>query len=92
MEAYFVPSAISALALAIPEAGKVSIVNYDFLGRAIATLADRYRQAGRYSATWSGTQNSGILVSSGIYFTRLFVTNELGIIKYAKTARLLLMR
>jgi tetratricopeptide (TPR) repeat protein len=55
------------------ETGKVSLVIYDVLGREIATLADGYQQAGRYTVTWNSTQNSGIPVSSGVYFARLRV-------------------
>jgi flagellar hook assembly protein FlgD len=67
-------------------------VIYDVLGREVATLADGYQQAGRYTVTWNSTQNSGIPVSSGVYFARLRVMNELGGVKYTKTSKLLLMK
>jgi hypothetical protein len=74
------------------EAGKVTLMIYDVLGREIATLADGYQQAGRYTVTWNATQISGVPASTGVYFARLRVANDLGGVKYTKTSRLLLMR
>jgi hypothetical protein len=76
----------------LPQAGKVSLVIYDVLGREMASLADGYQQAGRYTTTWNSTQNNGIPVSSGVYYARLRVTNDLGMTKFTKISRLLLMR
>ena len=80
------------ISYALHEAGRVSLMIYDVLGREIANLADGYQQAGRYSVAWNSTQNSGVPVSSGVYFARLRVTNDLGGVKYMKTSRLLLMK
>jgi hypothetical protein len=76
----------------LPEAGKVSLMIYDVLGREIANLANGYQQAGRYTVTWNSKQNSNVPVSSGVYFARLRVTNDLGMAKFTKTSRLLLMK
>jgi hypothetical protein len=76
----------------LPEPGSVSIAIYDVLGREIANLADGYKQAGRYSVTWNATQNSGVPVSSGVYFARMRVMNDVGGVKFTKTTRLLLMK
>ena len=73
-------------------AGKVTLMIYDVLGREIATLADGYQKAGRYMVTWNATNNSGVPASTGVYFARLRVANDLGGVKYMKTSRLLLMR
>lgn len=80
------------ISYSLPEAGRVSLVIYDVLGREIAILADGYQQAGRYTVTWHSTQNSGIPVSSGVYFARLRVLNDVGGVKFTKTSRLLLMK
>jgi hypothetical protein len=74
------------------EAGKITLMIYDLLGREIATLADGYQQTGRYTVTWNATQISGVPASTGVYFARLRVANDLGGVKYTKTSRLLLMR
>jgi photosystem II stability/assembly factor-like uncharacterized protein len=80
------------ISYSLPDAGRVSLVIYDVLGREIAALADEFKQAGRYTVTWNSTQNSGIPVSSGVYFARLRVMNDLGGVKFTKTTRLLLMK
>jgi len=80
------------LRYSLPEVGKVSLVIFDVLGREIANLADATQQAGRYTVTWNATQNSGIPVSSGVYFARLRVLNDIGGVKFTKTTRLLLMK
>ena len=74
------------------EAGNVSLVIYDVLGREVAKLADAYQQSGRYTLTWNATQNAGARVSSGVYFARLRVMNDLGRVTFTKTTRLLLMK
>ena len=80
------------ISYSLPKAGKVSLVIYDVLGREIATLANANQQAGRYTVTWNATQNSGVPISSGVYFARLKVTNDLGGVIFTKTTRLLLMK
>lgn len=86
----FNPAAQISYSLAGPS--RVSLVIYDILGREIVTLANGYQQAGRYTVTWNSTQKSGIPVSSGVYFARLGVTNDLGMVTFQKTTRLLLMK
>jgi hypothetical protein len=76
----------------LPESGKVSLMIFDVLGREITTLVDGYQQAGRYTVIWNSKQNSSVPVSSGVYFARLRVTNDLGMVKFTKTSRLLLMK
>lgn len=80
------------ISYALPEAGKVSLMIYDVLGREIANLVNGFQQAGHYTLAWNSTENSGVPVSSGVYFARLRVTNDLGGVKYMKTSRLLLMK
>jgi flagellar hook assembly protein FlgD len=65
---------------------------YDVLGREVANLADGYQQAGRYSITWNATQKSGTPVSSGVYFARLRVLNDVGAVTFTKTSKLLLTK
>jgi hypothetical protein len=80
------------ISYSLPEAGKVSLVIYDVLGREITTIADAIQPAGRYSVIWNSTQSSGVPASSGICFARLRVTNELGSVAFTKTSRLLLIK
>jgi hypothetical protein len=44
---------------------------HDLLGRTIATLLDGPRDAGSYTISWSGRDDSGASVPSGVYFVRM---------------------
>jgi hypothetical protein len=57
------------IAFALPVAQKVSVVVFDVLGRKVSTLVNNERlNAGTNVVTWNGTNETGNLVSSGIYF------------------------
>ncbi len=49
----------------------VTLSVYDLLGRKITTLYDGALNAGTHSITWNGANESGEVVSSGVYFYRL---------------------
>jgi hypothetical protein len=56
---------------------RVTLRIYSVSGALITTLVDRSHEQGRYSATWRGTDDSGRLTASGVYFARLTVgSNE----------------
>ncbi|MFA3783308.1 LamG-like jellyroll fold domain-containing protein [Melioribacteraceae bacterium 4301-Me] len=59
----------------IPSAQKVTLSVYDILGRKIKTLVNDFRQPGKYTVVWDGTNNEGAEVASGVYIYRL-ITNE----------------
>jgi flagellar hook assembly protein FlgD len=44
---------------------------YDVRGSLVRTLVDEPRSAGEYRMEWNGENNSGVRVSSGVYFYRL---------------------
>lgn len=52
----------------IPNAGTASIIIYDVSGRLVRRLLDKDLEAGRHSVSWDGHNDSGIPVSSGIYY------------------------
>ncbi len=52
-----------------------SVVIHDMLGRAVRTLADGPRPAGRGSAVWNGLDDAERPVASGIYVVRLTAGN-----------------
>lgn len=56
---------------AVPINTRLSLTIYNILGEVIKTLASGYHNAGTYSATWNGTNNSGQRVASGVYLVRL---------------------
>jgi predicted SnoaL-like aldol condensation-catalyzing enzyme len=56
----------------VPEGGaNVSLRIYDSAGRLIRTLVNGYEPSGTRSVSWSGENDLGQPVSSGIYFCRL---------------------
>jgi len=64
-------SSSTILTYMIPEAGPVTLSVYDLSGRLVTVLDRGERLAGSHSVTWNGTDDSGRLLSSGVYFLRL---------------------
>ena len=55
----------------VPQADQVSLIIYDMLGQEIRTLFNDQVVPGRYTVQWDGMDNSGTLMSSGIYIYRI---------------------
>ncbi len=53
------------------ESGKVSLRIYNTLGQEVRTLVNRYETPGYKSVAWDGKDNTGRMVSSGIYIYRI---------------------
>ena len=66
--------------------GEVSLVVFDALGREVSELASGVYSPGNYSVVWTGVDNSGNELSSGMYFYRL----NSG--EYSKTKKMLFMK
>ena len=49
----------------------VSIDIYNILGQRVHELIDKTMPAGYHSINWNGKNDSGVLLSSGIYFIRI---------------------
>ena len=71
----------------LPDAGNVSLVVYDVLGRKVAELANGYQAAGYHTATWNAAG-----AASGVYFARFSVTGAGGAVAYTKINKLVLMK
>ena len=52
------------------------LIIYDILGNEIITLVNEEKTSGKYNVSWSGLNNSGNAVSTGVYFARLSVNNQ----------------
>ncbi|MCF8242029.1 MAG: T9SS type A sorting domain-containing protein [Melioribacteraceae bacterium] len=59
------------ISYSVPEASFVMLKIYDILGNEVKTLVNNEVDAGNYNAVWSGTNNVGERVTSGIYFYRI---------------------
>ena len=55
----------------IPIASDVSITVYNILGQQVKTLNDRKMPSGNYKVVWDGTSETGLSVSSGMYFYKM---------------------
>ena len=73
----------------LPEAGNVSLIVYDLLGREVAALVDGYVPAGYHRVTWNTVNGS---LSTGLYFVRLSVTDAEDRLKYTKVTKLMLIK
>jgi hypothetical protein len=60
---------------------------FDILGRQVTELISGVQTAGSHSVHWDASS-----VASGMYFARLVVTDEYGIVQYSKANKLVVMR
>ena len=60
----------------LQEPSYVSLTVYDITGREIKKVSEGMVSAGQHAATWNSSDQSGSIVSSGIYFVRLQVGSK----------------
>ena len=70
----------------LPHASEVTLIVYDLLGREVAKLVDGYLEPGYHQTQWSGRDQVGRDVPSGIYIARL-VTHG-----YSKSIKMVLLK
>lgn len=71
----FNPSAV--ISYSLPNAQFVTLRVYNMLGQEITTLVNEELNAGIYSVSWNGIDNSGVKVSSGTYIYRIIAGNSI---------------
>lgn len=71
---------------ALPHNGRVRLTIYDIRGSEVVRLVDREQDAGYFSVEWDGRNQTGMQVSSGVYFYRLLSGT------FVETKKLILMR
>jgi hypothetical protein len=59
------------IAFEIPEASRVSVAIHDARGRTVTVLAEGDYPAGRFELAWTGVDDAGRDVPSGVYFARM---------------------
>lgn len=64
----------------------VRLIIYNITGQAVKTLVDANQNAGEFKVVWDGTNNSGVRVSSGVYFYRIAAG------KFVQVKKLLLLK
>ncbi len=70
----------------LPEAGRVTLVVYDLMGREVVRLVEGYRDAGWQAIVWDGRNARGREVPTGIYIARLVTPQG------AKAMKLVMMK
>ena len=71
----------------LAEGGNVVLRIYNLLGQEVRTLVRERQAPGRYTVQWSGMDDRGVSVSSGIYFYRVSVAG-----KFQDAKRLMLLK
>jgi hypothetical protein len=61
----------TSIQFALNQSDDVTLSIYDILGRKVNTLYTGTLAAGNHSITWNGTDESGDVVGTGVYFYRL---------------------
>jgi hypothetical protein len=61
----------TTIRFSLPRVERAALVVYDIAGRRVATLADDSFGPGEFEVTWSGKDDTGRDVASGVYFARL---------------------
>lgn len=76
----------TTITYSVPQAGKVSLIIYDMMGRPIKTLVNTEVAAGTYNIQWNANDENRNTLSAGIYLLRLITgsyseTKKLSVIK-----------
>jgi flagellar hook assembly protein FlgD len=66
--------------------GHVKLQIYNVAGQLIKTMVDEVMDAGSYSKEWTGVNNAGAKVASGVYFYRFEAEN------FTATKKMVLLR
>jgi len=76
----------------LPEDASVQLEIYDMMGKRIAVLVSGNKAAGYYSVVWSGKNESGAGVASGMYLYRFIATPVSGQKAFSRSGKLLMMK
>ena len=61
----------------LPKSGNIHLAIYDVLGKEVYTVLNDYQRAGKHNVLWTGINNKGLQVQSGVYFYRLTTDSEI---------------
>jgi hypothetical protein len=67
----------TTISFSLPEDGNVEISIYNIKGQKVRTVLSETRENGKYSVVWSGDDDKGRKVSSGVYFYQLAVDGKI---------------
>jgi hypothetical protein len=67
----------TSISFSLPRKSAVKMEIIDILGQRVALLAEGSYEAGFYTVVWDGKNASGKQASSGVYFYRMLVDNQM---------------
>lgn len=70
----------------LPHSGHVTLEIYNIVGQKVATVVDQVQNAGEWTVRWNGKDDSGKLVSTGLYLYRLTADS------YVSTKKMMLIK
>jgi len=65
----------------VPKKNPVKIEIYNTLGKKVRTLLNEIREPGLYEVNWDGTDNYGMIVTSGIYVCKMYCEENVHSVK-----------
>ena len=83
----------TTIAYGLPHESRVSLKVYSVLGQEVCTLVNDVQKASYHRVMWNGRDNSGMQVSSGVYFFRMHAQPINGKVQpFAQVRKMLLMK
>ena len=76
----------------LPQSSVVSLKIYNLLGQEVRTLVSAARESSLKTIEWNGTNNSGNILASGVYFARLNAKSIDNTISYTEIRKLVLSK
>lgn len=71
----------TTIQFALSDPAKVQLIIYNIMGEHVRTLISKTHAAGTFNITWDGTNDKGMLVSSGIYIYQIKAGNNIAVKK-----------
>jgi hypothetical protein len=69
----------TAISFTLPKSGNTTLVIYSITGQRVRTLISGNQTAGTLSIVWNGRDDSGRMVSSGVYLSRLQMGDKVAV-------------
>ncbi len=82
----------TTISFQLPTASRVSLKVFNVLGQEIATIMNDEIAAGNHELLWSGKDNGGHAVASGIYFYRMSASASVGGKEFSSIRKMLLLK
>ena len=82
----------TTISFELPVASRVRLQIFNVLGQEVASLVNGEMAQGEFEIMWSGEDDAGRSVASGIYFYRLIVSSSVGGKEFSSIKKMLLLK